>query len=368
MDKALLMLVDDVEENLVVLREMIGEYLPECEAVSARRGEEALTLAASRPPSCFLLDMHMPGMDGVELTRRIRANEALAHIPIILITAYKNTPATRAHALDTGADDFISKPVDSRELVAKIRVMLRIKAAEDKMCELNARLEKLVAERTEALGESEERYRALFCETASPILVVDNKGAFIDANAAALRFLECSREEILTRNLGDFGGSGSGRDRLQRFLRQWDEGGAFEMDFCVQGKVKTLEITTNSARWNDRRVIFGVGKDVAERKLLDREVLMLGEEERRRLGQEVREEICRPLASAIEAASGSAVLVRQLTEARDRAEALAAGMMAEELARGGVEAALGSLAAMTSRLRGVRCECQGALKIEDPWV
>jgi signal transduction histidine kinase/ActR/RegA family two-component response regulator len=102
----------------------------------------------------------MPTVSGIELCRRLKAQSGpTGPFPIVLVTAYDSDAALRASGLDAGAEDFLSKPIDRVELVAKVRVMLRIKAAEDELRRLNAHLEDVVTQRTQALRESEQQMR-----------------------------------------------------------------------------------------------------------------------------------------------------------------------------------------------------------------
>ncbi len=87
-------------------------------------GNEVLPLARQHPPILFLLDVMVPGNTGFEVCRQIRSSRDLAKIPIIFLTA-KSSEADRVHGLDLGADDYISKPFSPRELVARVKAVLR---------------------------------------------------------------------------------------------------------------------------------------------------------------------------------------------------------------------------------------------------
>src|SRR5213080_1560777 len=95
-------------------------------AVVASTGEQGLTLAldAHNPPSVIVLDLMLPGMNGMELCRRLRRENQTRRTPIIMLTA-KTSEADRVAGLDLGADDYIAKPFSVRELVARVRAVLR---------------------------------------------------------------------------------------------------------------------------------------------------------------------------------------------------------------------------------------------------
>ncbi|HET7466241.1 MAG TPA: HD domain-containing phosphohydrolase [Candidatus Dormibacteraeota bacterium] len=122
------LVVDDGAAN----RELIEACLAgvECEVRLAEDGHAALAAVESRPPDLVLLDVQMPGMDGYEVCRRIKEDHKL--IPVVMITALNNVP-DRVTALDAGADDFMSKPVERIELVARVKSALRLKAMYDKL-------------------------------------------------------------------------------------------------------------------------------------------------------------------------------------------------------------------------------------------
>jgi len=124
------LVVDDGEAN----RELIEACLAgvDCQIQLAEDGPSALQAIEAAPPDLVLLDVQMPGMDGYEVCQRIRADPKLRLIPVVMITALDNG-ADRVKALDSGADDFMSKPVERVELVARVKSALRLKAVYDRL-------------------------------------------------------------------------------------------------------------------------------------------------------------------------------------------------------------------------------------------
>ncbi len=118
-----LLVVDDVSDNIHLIRAILAEEA--YTILEARNGQEALEMIPRDLPDLILLDVMMPGMDGYEVTRRVRSMEGIPFIPILLITAYDQPSAVRG--LDLGADEFIRKPVEADELVARVRSLLRLK-------------------------------------------------------------------------------------------------------------------------------------------------------------------------------------------------------------------------------------------------
>ncbi|MFO7712279.1 MAG: PAS domain S-box protein, partial [Dehalococcoidia bacterium] len=118
----------------------------------------------------------------------------------------------------------------------------------------------------EALRESEERYRTLFERITSPILVIDTDGNYVDCNEATLGFLECTRDGLIGKNVKDYSRLGSDEQLLQEHRRLWAEGGRIDTEHCVNGKVKTLDLTITPGTWQGQAVVFGLGSDITERR------------------------------------------------------------------------------------------------------
>lgn len=127
MKKPLILVVDD-EPHLV---ELIKHHLTRehYEVDVAKDGEAALTKAKKRIPDLIVLDLMLPGMDGLEVCRRLRAETRTEHVPIVMLTA-KAEETDAVIGLAQGADDYVRKPVGMRELVARIGTRLRAAAAQ----------------------------------------------------------------------------------------------------------------------------------------------------------------------------------------------------------------------------------------------
>jgi len=127
---ARVLVVDDILSNVKLLEaKLAAEYF---EVLTAGSGEQALTRVAAELPDIVLLDVMMPGMDGFEVCRRIKANPRIAHIPIIMVTAL-DQPSDRVMGLDAGADDFLTKPVDDFALFARVKSLVRLKMMTDEL-------------------------------------------------------------------------------------------------------------------------------------------------------------------------------------------------------------------------------------------
>src|ERR1041385_3130660 len=113
-------------EDDPALRKLLKEALPESIFFidTAETGREGLDTAVKRKPDLILLDWNLPDLNGFEVCKYIRQNKDCAHIPIIMVTALSE-PARKVAALDGGADDYITKPFDLTELIARVKAVLR---------------------------------------------------------------------------------------------------------------------------------------------------------------------------------------------------------------------------------------------------
>jgi CheY-like chemotaxis protein len=136
-----ILVVDDSPDNLFLVQTILEE---EGYAITlAEDGRAALKQIDLYPPDLVLLDVMMPGMDGYEVTKRIRENQKLPFMPILLITAFEGPSVVKG--LDTGADDFIRKPVEVDELLARVRSLLRLKHAIDEREQIARQREEFVS-------------------------------------------------------------------------------------------------------------------------------------------------------------------------------------------------------------------------------
>lgn len=142
-----ILIVDDSPDNIFLIQSILQEEGYAIE--TAENGEEALAKIDEFAPDLILLDVMMPVMDGYEVTRRVRNNAALPFMPILLITAYDQLSVARG--LDTGADDFIRKPVEYDELMARVRSLLRLKHSVDERDQIASQREDFVSRLTHDL-------------------------------------------------------------------------------------------------------------------------------------------------------------------------------------------------------------------------
>ena len=178
-----ILIIDDTPANLGVVAQNLEEN--DCEILVAQDGEEGLKRAALAQPDLILLDVMMPGIDGIETCRRLKASEATRAIPVIFMTALADV-ADKVAGFAVGGVDYVTKPFQVEELLARVNTHLALCAIQQELAAQNRRLGEEVAVRRKAeaaLQLSEVRYRRLFETAKDGILLLDFSTArVIDAN------------------------------------------------------------------------------------------------------------------------------------------------------------------------------------------
>ena len=132
-----ILIVDDEARNIKLIKGMVMSE--QYDIATASGGQEALDYLRSHQPDLILLDVMMPDIDGFEVCRHLKQDEATQGIPILMVTALMEREH-RVKAMEAGADDFLNKPVDRTELLVRVKSLLRIKSYHDKVLESNAQI------------------------------------------------------------------------------------------------------------------------------------------------------------------------------------------------------------------------------------
>ena len=158
-----ILIVDDDPMNVSLIEAMLSQE--NYRIVTASSGEEAIETTLASSPDLILLDIMMPGLDGYQVTQKLKDDPNTNHVPIVLVTALNDTE-DKVRGLQAGADDFLSKPLDKSELMARVNSLLKVKAYHDHLLNYQKQLEEEVARRTEKLKKELIRRK----ETESQLL------------------------------------------------------------------------------------------------------------------------------------------------------------------------------------------------------
>jgi len=299
-DKPIILIVDDQPQNI----ELLESYLvPQgYEIVQATNGEEALGKLSDNQIDLILLDVIMPGMDGFEVTRRVRQDNTHRLLPIILVTVLRETE-DRVKGIEAGCDDFISMPIDKMELLTRVRSLLKVKAYNDLMSNYRKELESEVTSRTEELKhalknlqqEITKRKRAedvrlklqkAIDTSGEAIFLTDPEGIFTYVNPGFTAMYGYNADEIVGKVSPRILKSGSMRpddyDMFWKTLLGGQEVRGELVNKRKDGRLITIEGSANPIFDEKKNIIgfLGIQRDIAERKRAE-EVLRKSEEKYR---------------------------------------------------------------------------------------
>jgi diguanylate cyclase (GGDEF)-like protein/PAS domain S-box-containing protein len=258
-----ILIIDDEPQNRTLLEALLQ---PEGYAtVTASSGEEALAAVSYQLPDLILLDLMMPGMDGLQVAQALKGDATTSNIPIIMVTAQTDRSAMLG-ALDAGAEEFLTKPVNRAELWLRVRNLLRLKELRDMVDNQNASLEREVLARTVEL----QRFRTAMDETGDAIFLVDGHSMqFAEVNATASRMFGYSRQEFL--GLGSIDLEATTQIELER-LRDAILGGPLS-EKLTEAKIRRkdglhlpVEIHRQAHRSSEDPITIGIVRDITDRE------------------------------------------------------------------------------------------------------
>jgi len=216
-----ILVVDDTPASLRLLTELLTGHGYRIRP--AQDGAMALESVGAKSPDLILLDVSMPGMDGYEVCRRLKADEKSSRIPVIFISAFGDT-RQKVTGFEAGGLDFITKPFEAEEVLARVRTHLRLRQAEEALRNAHTTLELRVRERTAELQESEEKARRAFEE----IKVLKSQ--------LELHNTYLQEEVVEAKAFGDLVGQSSG---LRHLISQIDMVAPTEASVLILGETGT---------------------------------------------------------------------------------------------------------------------------------
>lgn len=299
---ATILVVDDKKDNLVALRAIIHDALPEAILFSALNGPEGIEIAKSKEPDVILLGILNPDMDGFEVCRLLKQDENLQDIPVVFLSESKSDSENRSKALESGADGFLTVPFDGSELIAQVKVMTKIKISNKLKRNEQQRLEQLIAGRThaleisrsyvpkllidlkkeieshketeEALRQSEAQFRNFFENAADAIFIADiESGRIVDANQAACKLMMMPFDKIIGLHQSQLHPADETRSSVDSFVSAVESSKLtsppqlFEKKVIrSDGQLVLVEILASMVNFNGKQCLLGTFRDITERK------------------------------------------------------------------------------------------------------
>jgi len=258
-DKPVILVVDDQPQNIELLE---AHLAPQgYEVVKAASGEEALEKLSNNQIDLVLLDVMMPGMSGIEVLEKLRADKKTRLIPVVMVTVLKET-ADRVKALEAGCDDFISKPFDKHELLARVKSLLRIKSLHDEV------------------DEARDYAEAIVETVREPLIVLSKDLHVITANHAYYRVFKATPDAIENVYFYDLQNGRWNIPKLRNLLEDILEKSTTFNDFEVDYEVPDVgrRVLLLNARRIDREgteLILLALEDITARRLAEENVKKL---------------------------------------------------------------------------------------------
>ena len=261
---AAILIVDDESQNRRLLKALL---VPEgYDTRTAASGEDALVSIAKDPPDLILLDVMMPGLDGRQVARALKADPATANIPIIMVTAQTDREA-RLAGLEAGAEDFLTKPVDRAELWLRVRNHLRLKELADLLEHHRGTLEAEVAARTAELQEAVEAARSMIESSLDALVAISAQGLITDANEATVKATGVPRQELIGTAFSECFTEPQKANAIYQLV--FEKGMAVDYPLTMRHRDGTLtEVLYNASVYRDaaRKVlgVFAAARDVTD--------------------------------------------------------------------------------------------------------
>jgi len=254
----LLLVVDDEPASLYATVRLLRQA--GFRTREAATGAQGLA-AATDEVSAMIVDVHLPDMDGFALCRELRSRPDTARIPVLHLTAAYVTDADKVRGLDSGADAYLTRPVEPAVLVATVQALVRTRMAED------------------AMRHSEAKFRAIYAQAPCGIGLFDAQGCFVEANPALQRLLGRDEAALVGHTVADFAPSEA--TPVARDMAQRDDGHLLSWEFPVRDPAGHLvHLEWNMSRDIEPGLDMVVVTDVSARVALEAQRKQLLERER----------------------------------------------------------------------------------------
>jgi PAS domain S-box-containing protein len=268
MTAARILLIDDMPESLALLSKLLNRHFQGCTILTSLNGPDGLEAARRDNIDVVLLDAVMPGLDGFETCKTLKADPKTSHIPVLMVSGVLTKSKDRVVGLECGADGYVCKPFEAAELIAQVRSLLRIKRDEDTLRDHERELEEELRTSTRRLEQSEVLFRRLFENSPDAVFVEDCRGNVLDVNLAACRLHGMSREDLIGANVTDLVPPALRPGIENAFVQQFEAGsGEYEsQSYTRDGRMVPVEIRASRVDYGGTDAMMLHVRDITERK------------------------------------------------------------------------------------------------------
>ena len=270
--KADILVIDDTPENLALLSQMLTEKGYKVRSVT--KGSTAIRGAKAVPPDLIMLDVKMPEMNGYEVCQQLKTDDRTKDIPIIFISALGDV-FDKIKAFQVGGVDYITKPFQVEEVLARLDTHLTIRNLQIKLEAQNSQLQQEIAEKTAA----EDKFAKAFRACPNPIAIADyESGRVLEINKSFLQMSNYDAAEVVDRNIEQIY-SGSAFAVYKQALSKLDTQDFvrnLELEFPTKsGQIKILLLSMELIELDGSKCTLQILNDITERKRLENEFISL---------------------------------------------------------------------------------------------
>ena len=270
--KADILAIDDTPENLALLSQMLTEKGYKVRSVT--KGSTAIRGVKAAPPDLILLDVKMPELNGYEVCQQLKADDRTKDIPIIFISALGDV-FDKVKAFQVGGVDYITKPFQVEEVLARLDTHLTIRRLQIKLEAQNNRLQQEIVQKTAA----EDKFAKAFRACPNPIVIATcDSGQILEVNHSFLQMSGYDVAEVVNNNLDRLYSASALEVYHQAFAKTQSQGYVrnLEFDFPTKSnKVKTVLLSMEVIELGETKCTLQILNDITERKRLENEFISL---------------------------------------------------------------------------------------------
>ncbi len=291
-----ILIIDDIKDNIQTIKALVKKNFPKAVILSSDDGDLGIELATSTIPNLILLDVLMPKKDGFEVCRDIKSIPKLSDVPIVFVTALKESHKIKIEAIDAGAEGFLTKPIDEAELITMIKAMLKLNEASIYKKAENDRLQALVDIKTKQLRQELEKrtktekalelvgniFENSITNAPVPIMIHAEDGTVLNISKTASELTLYTKEDIPTIFDWTYKAYGKNADEVIDFIQSLyklpDQRHDGEFTVTTKDNRKLIWDFNSGVVGklpDGRAVAMSVATDVTERIAKEKEILYL---------------------------------------------------------------------------------------------